>query len=278
MAFEEFLAEVKTKGLAKNNRFGVAFNGANFAGFNPARYRSAMLLCDGAQIPGVSYATVPNRTFGEMRETPYDRLYEPVNLSFYVDKEMQVKYLFDKWMDAIQNPATRKFNYYKDYVVDMAIEVFDTQNQTRYIAAFYEAYPKAISSVQLDSANKDIMKLNVTMQYKFWTSEPRTVFDAAAGEPISPNVVSIYNSDFYGFQEAYTRFNQASSNVSSNVLGRVTDQFPGFDGGLPDIGGFLTTTNSAINEFTTGIGSRLPKLPNLSGSQFPRLSEILNLV
>ena len=291
MSFSEFLAQVKTKGLARNNRYAVAFHGNGVAGFDNNNLRSALLFCDSAQLPGQSYATVMNRSFGELRETPYDRLYEPITLSFYVDREMQVKYLFDRWMDKIASPATRKYNYYDDYVCNIAISVFDNyaesspgsrmdsplrwteKNNETYVVVLHEAYPKSVSAVQLDQANKDVMKVTVTFQYKYWLSEPQEVYNMALGSPISPSIQRVYSESFGSFQQAYNQFNDLGLATNTRIPNpsTLTGGLPGFDGGLPDTQGFLTQANQALTNLTRG------GLSGITGGRFPSLSDIMNL-
>jgi hypothetical protein len=89
-------------------------------------------------------------------------------MSFYVDNSMTVKLLFDNWMTYIQDPGTRNFNYYDNYTADIVIEVQDLKNQSRYGVKLFEAFPKSIGAIQLDHANKDIMKLSVNFAYKYY--------------------------------------------------------------------------------------------------------------
>jgi hypothetical protein len=146
----------------------------------------------------MSHSTVQNRTFGEYREVPYERLYGDVSMSFYVDNDMHVKKLFDNWMNAISDPDTRTFNYYRDYTTDMWIDVEDLNDKTRYQVQLFECYPKSIGPVSLDYASKDIMKLSVQMQYKYWKSE---TWDAVpAGEAAPTNFLDKYVKDFTGWQ------------------------------------------------------------------------------
>ena len=291
MSFPEFLAQVKTKGLARNNRYAVSFHGNGVAGFNGDNLRSALLFCDSAQLPGQSYATIANRSFGELRETPYDRLYEPITLSFYVDREMQVKYLFDRWMDKIANPATRKYNYYDDYICNIAISVFDNyaestpgsridkplrweeKNNETYVVVLHEAYPKTVSAVQLDQANKDVMKVTVTFQYKYWLSEPQEVYNQALGSPISPSIQRVYSESFGSFQRAYNDFNDFGNAIGTAIRNptTLTGGIPGFDGGLPDTQGFLSSANQALNNLTRG------GLSGITGGRFPSLSDVMNI-
>jgi hypothetical protein len=163
---KEFTAAVKQSGLARTNRYAVMFTVPMV--FNDDITKKALMFCDQVQLPGVNFSTAQNRTFGEFRETPYEKLYEHINLSFYVDKDMQVKELFDRWHDQIYNPTTRTFNYYDNYVTDMTIEVQSNSDQPSYWVNLHECYPKSIGAVQLDYASKDIMKLSVTMAYKWY--------------------------------------------------------------------------------------------------------------
>ena len=178
----EFVANLKENGLARNNRFAVRFGlpailGGGSNPYNGAsQVRLATLLCENIQLPGINLNTIQNRIYGEFRETPYETMYDNITATFYVDREMKVKNLWDKWILGIQgynNPAdgtgTRDFAYYKDYIApQFEIYVNDTLNQTYYGVSLYEVYPKTISAITLDNNSKEIMKLTVTLQYKFW--------------------------------------------------------------------------------------------------------------
>lgn len=195
---ERFIANIKTRGLSRSNRYEVIFTPPIKMGDN-TNMQDILLYCDQATLPGVSYSTTQNRTFGEFRETPYEKLYDTATFSFYVDKDLVVKYMFDQWMESIQDPMTRKFNYYDNYVVDMKINVQDLMNKTHYTMALYECYPKSINSIQLDYSAKDVMKINVTMQYKYWLSSTRIVLEN--NEVSQQSNMNMYYDDFYKFQK-----------------------------------------------------------------------------
>jgi hypothetical protein len=160
----DFISKVKQDGLARTNRYTVLFTG-----FTTNRARDAMMMCDQVQLPGTNFNTADMRTYGETRKAPYERLYEDVNMSFYVDTPMTVKTFFDDWMTWIQDPGTRNFNYYEDYTCDIVIEVQDLKNQSRYGVKLHEAFPKSIGAIQMDYAGKDVMKLSVNFAYKYYT-------------------------------------------------------------------------------------------------------------
>lgn len=165
---KDFTAAVKSGGLARTNRYAVVMSLPKGMVFNNDVTKKALLFCDQVQLPGTNFSTSQNRTFGEFRETPYEKLYEHINLSFYVDRDMQVKELFDRWNDTIYNPITRTFNYYNNYTTDITIEVQGNDGQPNYWVDLHECYPKSVGAVQLDYASKDVMKLSVSMAYKWF--------------------------------------------------------------------------------------------------------------
>jgi hypothetical protein len=165
----DFISKVKQDGLARNNRFLVTISPKSPWKIGPTRWiQDTMLLCDQVQLPGTNFNTADLRTYGETRKVPYERLYEDINMSFYVDTSMIVKTIFDNWMNSIQNFGTRNFLYYDQYVSNITIEVQDLKNQSRYAIQLKEAYPKSIGAIQLDQSNKDIMKLSVNFIYKYY--------------------------------------------------------------------------------------------------------------
>ena len=213
---DKFIAQVKVGGIARTNRYSVILtppaslpvagstNGMQFI----------LLFCDQVQVPGLNISTAQNRTFGEFREVPYEKLYGDLQLSFYVDNSLAVKRLFDEWVGLIQNPYTRTFNYYKNYITDITINIEDVEDRKRYEVKMFECYPKTISPIQMDYASKDIMKLQVVMQYKYWISSPVQVNQSSLANQsqslINPSnqgkdysIPESYYNDFSNFQTKY---------------------------------------------------------------------------
>lgn len=186
----EFIAAVKTKSIAKTNQYVVEI-------FPPPHPRMAApssllnltsLYCNSASLPGISYATSSYHIFGEGREMPYQRMFEPITLSFYVDADMNIKRFFDKWSKCIMNTTTRNVSYYNSYVSTIRIKsayaqqnnvVTDDWNVVRsaedvfpYVVELQEAYPKSIRSIDIDYGQAKLMELQVTFAYKYWKLIP----------------------------------------------------------------------------------------------------------
>ena len=201
MTYKNFISEIKSQGLARTNRFAVLFTPPTSV--NPANLRKTLLFCDQASLPGVNFSTVQNRSYGEVREVPYEKLFDTCQLTFHVDKDMMVKSLFDQWIQSIQNPVTRTYSYYNDYITNMQIEVQDLADNTRYEMTLYEAYPKTIGAISLSNESKDTMKLTVTFQYKYWTSS--SIQQIGNGQKINKNFMDKFNAGFTGFQAALNK-------------------------------------------------------------------------
>ena len=81
----QFVSAIKSNGLMQTNRFTIEFSlpitlresktGFNFTG----DMRKVLLYCDAVNLPGMTIATQQARIYGELREMPYDRLFENIN-------------------------------------------------------------------------------------------------------------------------------------------------------------------------------------------------------
>jgi hypothetical protein len=167
-----FISEVRTGGLMRASRYTLSLNIPNILRPINPDMRKIMLFCSEVQLPGQSISTAPLRTYGEFREAPYEKLYEQISMTFYVDNDMMVKMFFDNWMNSIQNPDKKSFAYYKDYISDtFDIYVEDGRDDSRYRVTMREVFPKSIGAVQMGYDQKDIMKLTVNMICKNWVSD-----------------------------------------------------------------------------------------------------------
>lgn len=221
----QFVSEIKTGGLARTNRFAVLFSPPT--GMDTGGLQKLLLFCDTIQLPGINYSTTQNRTFGEFREVPYEKLYDNISMSFYIDTDMKIKALFDDWMSLISNPQTRTYSYYKDYITDIKIEVQDINDKTRYELTLKECYPKNMNSISLDHSSKENMKLTVNMQYKYWTATPVTTL--ASGETVPLSLIDKLTKNFTGFQETLNKTigTRAGNFVTGSVLSYGVTKLPG---------------------------------------------------
>ena len=82
---KEFISNVKTDGLMRSSRYTVVMTAPISMGTSEINnLRQILLFCSEASIPGVNIATTPIKTFGELRETPYDKIFDNVKISTYI--------------------------------------------------------------------------------------------------------------------------------------------------------------------------------------------------
>jgi hypothetical protein len=236
-SLQQFIAQVNGEGLMRSSRFSVFFSLPNAVtqGIYTTDLRKVLLYCDTITLPGLSFATAEAKTYGEIREMPYQRLFETVPMTFYMDNSMSVKLLFDSWMAGVVDPGTRTMNYYNDYITDMSIIVYDTKDNSRYQVNLYQCYPKAIGAVQMDYASKDVMKMSVTMICKYWDSnasqqnpitgsiDPAFLSNLGSSAPI-PNA---YFTNFQNYQSSVQSFENTRTSLFTS-----SNQSTGFGGSL----------------------------------------------
>lgn len=177
-----FIAESKSKGLSRLNRFGVFFNypakledpnrDYPFESVDDETTRMVLLFCESLNVPQYLFNTVPIRTFGETREAVYDKHYDPIPMYFYVDTDLKVKRFFDNWAKLIQNPETRRLGYYNDYITDMHIIIFNLRERETYRIVCHECFPKEMGPIHMEHEARGLMKVFINMQIKWWTSAP----------------------------------------------------------------------------------------------------------
>lgn len=221
----DFISKVKTTGLSKNNKYLVTIPKPNcVSSYAAADLQMVGLFCDQAQLPGLNISSTQNRTFGEVTEAPYEKLYDNITLNFYVDSNLEVKMFFDNWFNGMQNENTRLWAFYKDYISDLKIAVINEESREVYQVTLHEAYPKNIGAVQMDYAGKDVMKIQVAFNYKYWRSK-RVGYagPALAGDSYRNGITSNEGSggfDYQGFlsSQGLTDLENFGFNIPTNYF------------------------------------------------------------
>lgn len=186
-SINNFISRIKNDGLSRENKFEVLITPPRIMRMSTEEFSKILFYCQSASLPGISYMSQPVYTFGEAREVIYNRSFDPVDLEFIVDESMQIKWFFDKWSANIIDPITRMSNYYNDYVATVDISQVDgtDKEQIKYTVRLHEAYIKAIQAIQYNSSSKEVTKLRVTLEYKFWTvvTAPEAINQTSLDKP-----------------------------------------------------------------------------------------------
>lgn len=190
----DMLSEVRTRGMAKPNRFEVIITPpkcvlniktdqnlvATESGYQtqqslgsrvPAR---VSVFCEAASLPPTRINTSQQRIFGPASYHPQSADYggDNITLTFMLDKWYTVKEFFDVWVDGVVNRETGLVYYQDNYLSQgMTITQLDEEDNAHYTAVFEDVFPIAISPIQLDAnSNNQVAKMSVTFCYRRWRS------------------------------------------------------------------------------------------------------------
>ena len=146
-------------------------------------YKDKMsILCTQAEIPGTTFQTslAVGHHQGIQEEFPNLRTFPPLNLTFYLDADMVVLEVLEKWMTYINPIADKRnlnaygrFNYPEDYKEiihltkferDTFIEFKDPQSRlTTY--EFVNVWPVNLTSMRVAYGNSNVLKCSVQLAY-----------------------------------------------------------------------------------------------------------------
>lgn len=222
-SLNDFVSAIKQNNLARQNRFTVSISKSGD--------RLVELFCEQAVLPSLSFASQPTRTYGEQREVIYDRNFESVSLTFLVDRQMKIKDYFDQWTNKMIDPYTRVVGFYEDYIRDITIITQDTKDNNTYIAVLREAYPKTVSAVQLDHNSKDVMKLQVTFNYKYHINNQLA---SPANDKDPKKLFGIDLPDPYKLSRDFGNYLRGSVTNAVNIPDLYFDNFDQFQESLND--------------------------------------------
>ena len=150
--------------------------------------RKMSLLCTEAEIPGTQYQSTlaVGHHQGIQEEFPNLRSFPPLNLTFYLDADMVVLEVLEKWMTYINPISTNKrdlnaygrFNYPDDYKEIIHLTKFerDTFGDSREYKSrlstyeFVNVWPTNLTSMRVAYGDSNVLKCSVQLAYdRFFT-------------------------------------------------------------------------------------------------------------
>ena len=146
------------------------------------------ILCTEAEIPGTSFQTslAVGHHQGIQEEFPNLRSFPPLNLTFYLDADMVVLEVLEKWMTYI-NPISEKrnlnaygrFNYPEDYKEIIHLTKFERDTfgepkeyQSRLTTyEFVNVWPTNLTSMRVAYGDSNVLRCSVQFAYdRFFTT------------------------------------------------------------------------------------------------------------
>ena len=160
--------------------------------FSKGGFREKLsIMCAEAEIPGTSFQTslAVGHHQGIQEEFPNLRSFPPLNLTFYLDADMVVLEVLEKWMTYINPISTNKrdlnaygrFNYPEDYKEIIHLTKFErdtftdrgssTEYQSRLTTyEFVNVWPTNLTSMRVAYGDSNVLRCSVQLAYdRFFT-------------------------------------------------------------------------------------------------------------
>jgi hypothetical protein len=193
---ENFLAQVSNGGLAKPNRFEVSIAVPRCMS-DAALGQKVSMYCDQAVLPYTRILTSRQQIFGPPSFHPVGVEYngEGISLQFYLDREMNVKRFFDRWVDGIVNRTTHTTNYQRNYLTPITISQLDESDTITYQVQLIDAFPVTVQALQLDSSGSNqVHRLSVNFNFRRWVENAveRSAPGSTATKSAGPDGRGIY--------------------------------------------------------------------------------------
>lgn len=186
-----------------------------------ASAKSLNYRCENASLPGRTFATTEQKTYGPIEKYPYLNTYTDVDMTFIVDDDMSQKVFFDAWMNYINPLYNNNLRYKGDYSTVITVNQYDVTNNISYSVNLYDAYPISMNQMDLDWSADGYHKLNVTFAYTYWQNNSLQALGMElvdAGINAVNNVVGGLGGNAIG--GASTGINNILNDVSSTFTGR----------------------------------------------------------
>jgi len=133
--------------------------------------RKVSMRCESLDLPGRSLNTSTDSNMYGIAPEIVDGITfgGTLAMTFQASSDLEERVFFESWQEMAWDRGTWNVKYYNEYAYPIEIYVLDQQNTRRYGIKLFECYPKEIGPSSFDAGPaSDIVKIPVTMQYKYW--------------------------------------------------------------------------------------------------------------
>lgn len=191
--YEGFITRIRNNGVASANRFYVRLNvnalGSSSASKFPLqRSRDLSLMCNSVSLPkriikAIDFVVKPGNVDKIASYQEYDH---ELSMTFYCSSDLNERRFFEDWANLVVDPVTKQPNYYDEYAKYNMVTVFvlpkmfsgglvdentrDYKGNPLYYVRFHECYPITIEENELSTGSGELLQLNVTLSYKYFST------------------------------------------------------------------------------------------------------------
>ena len=138
---------------------------------NPRLNRKVGLRCESIDLPGRGLNTSTDANMYGIAPEIVDGITfgGTLSMTFQSSADLEERIFFESWQERAWDRKTWNVGYYEDYVEEMQIYILDRNGNRRYGIQMFECFPKEIGPSSLSySGGSEIIKIPITMQYKYW--------------------------------------------------------------------------------------------------------------
>ena len=132
--------------------------------------RKISMNCESIELPGRAVTKETNISqYGIQSEQVKGMSFAgAVGMSFYASSDLSERVFFEKWQEEMWDVGRWEVGYYKNYIKEVDIYILDQRDTRRFGIRLFEAYPEAIGPSSLSYGAGDIIKIPITMNYRYW--------------------------------------------------------------------------------------------------------------
>ena len=217
--------------LAQTSHYQVIFGGLPLGvrqhlNVREVNYRfiteTSGLLCSNAVLPGAALATaqVVGNYAGVTENMAHTKIFNKINLEFYVDNQYKSLKFLEHWIEFIANGSgedqSRKDYFFRmeypdDYkAYQTKIIKFDRDYKEEMIYNFYGMFPQQINSIPVKYEGSQVLKATATFMFDRYSAGRFSSYDRYRGNynnlkanKSKPEGVAESNDVFAGFNDLY---------------------------------------------------------------------------
>jgi len=193
---DDFKATVGKRGFARPTLFRVEFTKIpnslnNIRGINEI-LKDLHFYSETAEVPGTQVLTQDLRYYDLISKYAYGKTHDDLNITFRVDRDYQVKKLFDSWINSIYDRETGNVGYKADYTGTVQIYQVMENGYSSYAVEMDEIFPIQLAQISLgwDQAGA-VIRLPVTFAFnRMRTIVNKTIFEKPFANNRDSNVLT----------------------------------------------------------------------------------------
>lgn len=167
--YNDFISKIRTSNLPRSERFEVLITPpAGVA--NAEIMRDFTIMCEEAQIPGLSATNIPYRigAWTEYRTTNVEFLSAEFVFTFVCNEDWGIRKVLEDWIFSNANPISKEVAWASDTYGSIEVASLDMQDNVVASWKLYNVVPKLVNLVPVSNTSPGIIRLSTSFVAEWW--------------------------------------------------------------------------------------------------------------